>query len=94
MVNIAEQFLIRATGSEREHQCGALALLAAIMTGSSGFGWPDDPVAWRIALELRLPRAVAALVTGGLLALAGVLMQVLLRKLPRGFAQGGDKVFR
>ncbi len=57
----------------------ALALLAAIMTGSSGFGWPDDPVAWRIALELRLPRAVAALVTGGLLALAGVLMQVLLR---------------
>ncbi|MBY6204791.1 iron ABC transporter permease [Halomonas denitrificans] len=57
----------------------ALALLAAIMTGSSGFGWPDDPMGWRIALELRLPRAVAALVTGGLLALAGVLMQVLLR---------------
>ena len=30
-------------------------------------------------MELRLPRALSALVTGGMLALAGVLMQVLLR---------------
>lgn len=55
------------------------ALAAAVLTGSSGIGWPEDATAWRIALDLRLPRAVAALVTGGLLALAGVLMQVLLR---------------
>lgn len=32
-----------------------------------------------LILELRLPRAVAAFATGGLLALAGALMQVLLR---------------
>jgi iron complex transport system permease protein len=34
---------------------------------------------WRIITELRLPRAIAALVTGSLLAVAGCLMQVLLR---------------
>ncbi len=33
----------------------------------------------RVVLELRLPRVAAAFVTGGLLALAGALMQVLLR---------------
>jgi iron complex transport system permease protein len=32
-----------------------------------------------VVLELRLPRALSAFVTGGLLALAGALMQVLLR---------------
>jgi iron complex transport system permease protein len=57
----------------------AAALLFSVLTGSSGFGWPESDTGWRIALELRLPRAIAALVTGGLLALAGVLMQVLLR---------------
>ena len=57
----------------------AAALAFAVLTGSSGIGWPESETAWRIALELRLPRAIAALVTGGLLALAGVLMQVLLR---------------
>ncbi len=38
-----------------------------------------DALARTVVLELRLPRAVAAFVTGGLLALAGTLMQVLLR---------------
>lgn len=38
-----------------------------------------DDLARTVILELRLPRAVAAFVTGGLLALAGALMQVLLR---------------
>ena len=33
----------------------------------------------RVMLELRLPRTFAAFITGGLLALSGVLMQVLLR---------------
>ncbi|HEY6354200.1 MAG TPA: iron chelate uptake ABC transporter family permease subunit, partial [Burkholderiaceae bacterium] len=39
---------------------------------------PDDSVNAQIVHELRLPRALAAFGTGGLLALAGALMQVLL----------------
>ncbi len=39
----------------------------------------DDTVASEIINRLRLPRAIAAFATGGLLALAGALMQVLLR---------------
>src|SRR5271155_1451239 len=38
-----------------------------------------DSVAREVILDLRLPRALNAFSTGGLLALAGVLMQVLLR---------------
>lgn len=38
-----------------------------------------DSVVREVILELRLPRALNAFCTGGLLALAGVLMQVLLR---------------
>jgi iron complex transport system permease protein len=38
-----------------------------------------DALAHTLVLELRLPRALAAFATGGLLALAGALMQVLLR---------------
>lgn len=38
-----------------------------------------DPVQRAVILELRLPRALAALCTGAMLALAGALMQVLLR---------------
>ncbi len=40
---------------------------------------PDGGVDAQIVHELRLPRALAAFGTGGLLALAGALMQVLLR---------------
>jgi iron complex transport system permease protein len=39
----------------------------------------DDSVAAEIVTRLRLPRALAAFATGGLLALAGALMQILLR---------------
>ena len=39
----------------------------------------DDSVAGEIVTRLRLPRALAAFAVGGLLALAGALMQVLLR---------------
>jgi iron complex transport system permease protein len=39
----------------------------------------DDPLARTLVLELRLPRALCAFATGATLALAGVLMQVLLR---------------
>lgn len=64
------------------------SLLYALLTGSvemnpntllrmlTGDG---DPVAARIIWDLRLPRLVNAFIVGGLLALAGVLMQVLLR---------------
>jgi iron complex transport system permease protein len=40
---------------------------------------PGDSVAGEIVMRLRLPRALAAFAVGGLLALAGALMQVLLR---------------
>lgn len=58
-----------------------LALLLAASWGSSGWVWPfaADEAMQRVIAELRLPRAIAALATGSLLALAGCLMQVLLR---------------
>lgn len=42
-------------------------------------GWEVDPLAVAVIHDLRLPRALAAFACGGLLALAGTLMQVLLR---------------
>lgn len=39
----------------------------------------NNPLLKQIILELRLPRAVAALAVGGMLSLSGALMQVLLR---------------
>lgn len=41
--------------------------------------WPDGSAEAEVLHRLRLPRALAAIATGGLLALAGALMQVLLR---------------
>ncbi|MDX1626377.1 MAG: iron ABC transporter permease [Wenzhouxiangellaceae bacterium] len=64
---------------------GALVLLAAgalavaLMAGSAGLPDLSSEAGRRILFELRLPRAIAALVTGSLLALAGAVMQVLLR---------------
>ncbi|MEZ5491416.1 MAG: iron ABC transporter permease [Gammaproteobacteria bacterium] len=40
---------------------------------------PESTLQRQVVLELRLPRTLAALVTGGLLGLSGVIMQVLLR---------------
>ena len=65
-----------------------LALAGGIATGSSGFEpaavWQSltgsgDPMLRDIVLELRLPRVSAAFGTGAALALAGAMMQVLLR---------------
>jgi iron complex transport system permease protein len=58
-----------------------LSVLVSVSLGSSGWQWPTatDPLASRIILELRLPRALAALMVGSMLAVAGCLMQVLLR---------------
>lgn len=47
--------------------------LWALLTGG------DAGLTGRVILELRLPRSVSAFAVGGLLALAGALMQVLLR---------------
>ena len=66
----------------------AAACLAALSFGSASPGladvWQtvagDAPASvTRIVLDLRLPRALTAFGVGGLLAVAGVLMQVLLR---------------
>lgn len=66
----------------------ALALLAALATGSAGLSVSETLDALRgvgsdaarsLVIELRLPRALTAFGVGGLLAVAGVLMQVLLR---------------
>lgn len=65
-----------------------VCLIFAVMTGSVATGWHDvwmtmtgsaEETVRRVITELRLPRAVSAFATGGLLALAGALMQVLLR---------------
>ena len=54
---------------------GLLAFGLAVLCGSSGCGaWPGGML-W----ELRLPRALSAFAVGALLALAGALMQLLLR---------------
>ncbi len=64
------------------------ALLLALASGSASAGLADAISALRgqagtevraLVLELRLPRALTAFAVGGLLAVAGVLMQVLLR---------------
>ena len=63
-------------------------LLVALAVGSSRFALsevlrvlvvPDASAAAEVVHQLRLPRALAAFATGGLLALAGALMQILLR---------------
>lgn len=66
----------------------AAALVLAMSVGSSPIAAldvpglllsPEDSAASQVIHELRLPRALAAFAAGGLLALAGALMQVLLR---------------
>lgn len=65
-----------------------VALGVALASGSTLLGWrelpalllrPDGGAASEVLHTLRLPRAMAAFATGGLLAVAGALMQVLLR---------------
>jgi iron complex transport system permease protein len=64
-----------------------LALLVSLMSGSIHMSVADllgglnsaQSLAHSLIFDLRLPRALAAFAAGGVLALAGVLMQVLLR---------------
>src|SRR5512138_2292649 len=64
------------------------ATLAALVSGSGAIPagdalrvlvQPDASATSEIVHQLRLPRALAALATGALLAVAGALMQILLR---------------
>ena len=57
------------------------ALVFALASGSASAGLADAiaAVSGNASVELRLPRALTAFGVGGLLAVAGVLMQVLLR---------------
>ena len=64
------------------------ALLLSVATGSVSlapdqvlavFGGGGSELQRTLILELRLPRTLSAFATGGLLAVAGALMQVLLR---------------
>lgn len=66
----------------------AAAILIAVATGSTDTGFNDlfqllrgrgNAASENILLQLRGPRALAAFGTGAMLAIAGVLMQVLLR---------------
>jgi len=66
----------------------AASLLAALMAGSLALGPGEvlaaltggsEGIGGEVVLGLRLPRALGAFACGGLLALAGALMQVLLR---------------
>ena len=56
---------------------GSVALPASELLAVLGGG--GEPLSRLLVLELRLPRSLAAFATGGLLALSGALMQVLLR---------------
>ncbi len=62
-----------------------VAIIASLSLGSSGLDAPwaglagGDPLIRTIVFELRLPRVLAAFGAGVVLALAGVLMQALLR---------------
>ncbi|MFO8156080.1 MAG: iron chelate uptake ABC transporter family permease subunit, partial [Thiohalospira sp.] len=70
---------------------GAGALLSLVLAVATGSVAVPPEAVWAVlrgegtalhqtlVLELRLPRALAAFATGGLLAVAGALMQVLLR---------------
>lgn len=67
--------------------CAIISLLIALKLGTYDVSLKSilidfshlDPIAQDVLLNLRLPRVFAAFTTGALLALAGVLMQVLLR---------------
>jgi len=69
VISLLSMVLAMAVGSVTV----SAAELWAIWSGNS------DDIKATIVMELRWPRAVAGFVTGGLLALAGALMQVLLR---------------
>ena len=84
MTRTRRRLLLPAAGFVLAGTSLALALLVGSVAIPPGEIWlhlwgDDGSVADRIIDELRLPRALAAFAVGGLLALAGALIQVLLR---------------
>jgi iron complex transport system permease protein len=78
------------TGRSRSLWLGAMLLLVALAllalgtgVGSTGFSSVlnarQDPVAWQILWDIRLPRTLGAWLAGGLLGLAGAVAQGLFR---------------
>ena len=69
--------------------CAAVSILVALRSGSVHVPWSSlialfnpgqhESLQQTVLLQLRLPRALTSFALGGLLALTGVLMQVLLR---------------
>jgi iron complex transport system permease protein len=64
------------------------AIMLSVAVGSVGLSLSDilqvlagggDPLQQMLVLDLRVPRSLAAFATGGLLAVAGALMQIMLR---------------
>lgn len=58
---------------------GAISIVFSLAEGSISLGHIDRTLSYQILFDLRLPRTLSAFVVGGLLALAGAMMQVLLR---------------
>lgn len=62
---------------------GLAVLLVGVGVGSTGFESVlrarQDPVAWQIVWDIRLPRTLGAWIAGGLLGLAGAVAQGLFR---------------
>ena len=72
----------RAPGLKALSLAFLLALSAALLLGPvplRPWALAEDPAAWPILWELRLPRALLAALVGAALALAGALLQALLR---------------
>ena len=72
-----------ATGRDRRIAAAGTLLLAVLMVaelaaGRTGIG-PDDPLFRDILLQIRLPRALTALLAGAALSLAGLQMQAVFR---------------
>lgn len=62
---------------------GLLGVALGMSVGSSGWmplpGLSDDPIAWQIVWDIRLPRSLGAWTAGALLGLAGAVAQGLFR---------------
>ncbi|HPL77580.1 MAG TPA: iron chelate uptake ABC transporter family permease subunit, partial [Burkholderiaceae bacterium] len=64
---------------------GLSVLLMGIGAGVGSTGWAsirklaDDPAAWQIVIDIRLPRTLGAWLAGALLGLAGAVAQGLFR---------------
>lgn len=57
----------------------AALFLLSLLVGPSGIGLPDGTARWPVLVEIRLPRALLAVLIGGALGLAGAALQGYLR---------------